>query len=37
MSSVKWTEDQLKAIEKKTDRDKYRHINNPKLNEHGNK
>lgn len=27
----------LKTIEKKTDRDKYRHINNPKLNEHGNK
>ncbi len=27
----------LKTIEKKTERDKYRHINNPKLNEHGNK
>lgn len=27
----------LNTIEKKTDRDKYRHINNPKLNEHGNK
>lgn len=27
----------LKTIEKKTDRDKYRHINNPKLNEHGDK
>lgn len=27
----------LKTIEKKNDRDKYRHINNPKLNEHGNK
>ena len=27
----------LKTIEKKTERDKYRHINNPKLNEHGDK
>ena len=27
----------VKTIEKKTDRDKYRHINNPKLNEHGDK